>query len=159
MVTVVPEGIPDTASKEVRFFWDYWLRLKGAERLPAGDLIDPLDFFPHLPQVFIVEGSRLDSLRVRLAGSVYRDLYGFEISGKYLAELIPFSNRRDLLVDYTSCLLERAPVFHAGRMTWRQRGSKVSYERILLPFGAGENVDKILGYAQFFDSEGHKLFR
>lgn len=158
-VTVVPDGIPDTACEEVRFFHDYWLRLKGGAHLPAGDLVDPLDFFSHLSRVFIVEGHDLDGLIIRVAGTAYRDLYGFEITGRRVVDLIPFGNRRDLLDDYTCCLRDEVPVFHTGRMTWRDRGSEVSYERILLPFGSDQGVGKILGFAQFFDSDGNKLFR
>ena len=158
-VTAVSDGVPDTACAEVRFFFDYWLGLKGKDHLPAADHVDPLDFFSHLSRVFIVEGRDLDSLIIRVAGTVYRDLYGFEITGRRVVELIPFGNRRDLLVDYTRCIRDRVPVFHAGRMTWRDRGSQVSYERILLPFGSDNAVEKILGFAQFFDSEGNKLFK
>ena len=43
-------------------------------------------------------------------------------------------------------------------MTWRERGSEVSYERILLPFGSDDAVERILGFAQIFDSEHKKLF-
>jgi hypothetical protein len=155
----VPDWIPETACNEVRFFCDYWLRLKGEAHLPACDLIDPLDFFRHLSGVFIVEGRRLDELHIRLAGTVYRDLYGFEITGKPLADLIPFSHRPDLLDDYARCLHDQMPVYHAGRMNWRKRGSEASYERILLPFGSDQGVERILGFAQFFDIDGNKLFR
>ena len=154
----VGDVIPDTADDEVRFFHDYWLQLKGAAELPAGNLVDPLDFFPHLSRVFIVEGRRLDALVIRVAGTIYRDLYGFEITGRRVVDLIPFTNRRDLLDDYSHCLSDRIPVFHSGRMTWRERGSELSYQRILLPFGSGQGVEKILGFAQFFDSEGNKMF-
>jgi len=43
-------------------------------------------------------------------------------------------------------------------MTWRERGSEVQFERILLPFGDDEGVERILGFAQFFDSDGKKIF-
>jgi hypothetical protein len=112
----VPDWIPETACNEVRFFCDYWLRLKGEAHLPACDLIDPLDFFRHLSGVFIVEGRRLDELHIRLAGTVYRDLYGFEITGKPLADLIPFSHRPDLLDDYARCLHDRQDELAEARL-------------------------------------------
>ena len=155
----VADWIPDTACAEARFFLDYWLRLKGEAALPDPDLIDPLDFFSHLSRVYILEGQRLEDLHIRVAGTVYRDLYGFEITGKRLVDLIPFRHRPDLLADYARCLRDRVPVFRAGTMNWRTQGSEISYDRILLPFGADQTVEKILGFAEFFDTDGSKTFR
>src|SRR3546814_2341896 len=76
---------------------------------------------------------RSDDLRVRLAGTVYRELYGFEVTGLRVGELIPFENRHDLLSGYDRCLRQQVPVYDVDRMTWRERGSDVCFERILLP--------------------------
>jgi len=151
-------GVPDTACAEVRFFCDYWLGLKGEAPLPPCERLDPLDFFSYLSRVFIAEGSTVADLRIRLAGTVYRELYGFEITGKQIAELIPFDERRDLLGSYARCLEAQTPIYELNKMTWRERGSEVSYERILLPFGGAEGVERILGFAQFFDSDRKKIF-
>jgi hypothetical protein len=152
------EGVPDTACAEVRFFCDYWARLKGTATVPACDRLDPLDFFQYLSRVFILEGRRIGDLQVRLAGTVYRELYGFEVTGKKLVELIPFEERDDLSSSYGSCLNEQVPVYDVNTMTWRERGSEVQFERILLPFGDEQGVERILGFAQFFDSDGKKIF-
>ncbi len=154
----VPDWIPEKACSEVRFFCDYWIRQKGAAHLPASGLIDPLDFFPHLSRIFIAEGSRLEELQIRLAGTAYRALYGFEITGSFVVDLIPFENRHDLLLDYTRCLDRQLPIYHSGTMNWRSRGTDRSYERILLPFGSDRGVEKIMGFAQFFDIDGRSLF-
>src|SRR3546814_4776421 len=78
---------------------------------------------------------RSDDLKVRLAGTVYRELYGFEVTALRVGELIPFENRRDLLSGYDRCLRQQVPVYDSDRMTWRARGSEVGFERILVPFG------------------------
>ena len=153
------EGIPDKVCTEVSFFCDYWQRLKGEAFLPSCATLDPLDFFVYLSRVFIAEGRTVDDLRIRLAGTTYRELYGFEITAKRIAELIPFEKRQDLLSSYARCLEEKKPVYEVNTMTWRERGSEVTYERILLPFGSAEQgVERILGFAQFYDSDGRKLF-
>src|SRR3546814_2353039 len=100
---------------------------------------------------------RSDDLKVRLAGTVYRELYGFEVTALRVGELIPFENRRDLLSGYDRCLRQQVPVYDSDRMTWRARGSEVGFERILVPFGEPLRTQRILGFAQFFDSEGKKL--
>ncbi len=158
MVKIALEEIPDTACEEVRFFCDYWLGLKGDAQLPSCDVLDPLDFFTYLSRVFIVEGRTIEELQVRLAGTVYRELYGFEVTGKKVTELIPFDNRGDISLSYGRCMQERTPVYDVNRMTWRERGSEVQFERILLPFGDEQGVERILGFAQFFDSDGKKIF-
>ncbi len=151
-------GIPEDACEEVGFFLEHWERLKGQADVPPCESLDPLDFFSYLSRVFIAEGSGIEDLRIRLAGTVYRDLYGFEITGRSVAELIPFHDRHDLLSSYKRCFDAKIPVYEQNTMTWRARGSDVSYERILLPFGSGKQVERILGFAQFFDSEHKKLF-
>ena len=158
-MTAAPDLTPDGACAEVRFFCEYWAGLKGEAHLPACDLIDPVDFSPYLSRVFIVEGRCLEELTVRLAGTVYRELYGFEITGKRLADIIPFRNRRDLMEDYGCCLHDQRPIYRVGSMDWRARGSEVSFQRILLPFGDDRGVERVLGFAQFFDIDGTKLFR
>lgn len=158
VVKIALEDIPDTACEEVRFFCDYWLRLKGTADLPSCDVLDPLDFFNYLSRVFIVEGRTIEELHVRLAGTVYRELYGFEVTGKKVTDLIPFNNRGDLSLSYGRCMREKTPVYDVNKMTWRERGSEVHFERILLPFGDDRGVERILGFAQFFDSDGKKIF-
>jgi hypothetical protein len=152
------EGVPETACAEIHFFCDYWLRLKGDAELPTCDVLDPLDFFSYLSRVYIAEGTSVNDLRIRLAGTVYRELYGFEITGQRVAELIPFDQRQDLLASYQTCFVEKRPVYEESTMTWRERGSEVTYERILLPFGSKDGVERILGFGQIFDSDHKKLF-
>ena len=109
-------------------------------------------------RVFILEGESIDDLRVRLAGTVYRELYGFEVTGLRVGELIPFESRHDLLGGYDRCLRLQVPVYDVDKMTWRERGSEVCFECILLPFGEPQKTERILGFAQFFDSDGKKIF-
>lgn len=154
----VLEGVPDTACAEVTFFCEYWRGLTGGAPLPPCEKLDPLDFFTYLSRVFILEGQTIGELRVRLAGTVYRELYGFEVTGLRVGELIPFEHRHDLLSGYDRCLRQQVPVYDVDRMTWRERGSEVCFERILLPFGEPQRTQRILGFAQFFDSEGRKIF-
>ena len=158
MVSVALEGVPDAACAEVRYFCEYWQKLKGSDLLPSCDVLDPLDFFTYVSRVFILEGHSIDDLRVRLVGTVYRELYGFEATGMRVGDLIPFEARHDLLSSYDRCLREQVPVYDVDKMTWRERGSEVCFERILLPFGAPQRTERILGFAQFFDSDGKKIF-
>ena len=158
VVETALESVPDTVCAEVRFFCDYWLDLKKDSHLPPCERLDPLDFFNYLSRVFILEGRNISEMQVRLAGTVYRELYGFEVTGKRLAELIPFDDRGDISNSYGRCIQEQIPIYDVNKMTWRERGSEVQFERILLPFGDDTGVQRILGFAQFFDSDGKKIF-
>src|SRR3546814_14837341 len=126
LIKAALEGVPDNACAEVLYFCDYWLGLKGDGPLPPCEKLDPLDFFTYLSRVFILEGETIDDLKVRLAGTVYRELYGFEVTALRVGELIPFANRRDLLSGYDRCLRQPVPVYDSDRMTWRPRGSDVA---------------------------------
>lgn len=158
MVKAALDVIPDSACEEIFFFRDYWVALKGELSLPPCEKLDPLDFFNYLSRVFILEGRSIEELHVRLAGTVYRELYGFEVTGKKVIDLIPFDNRRDLMDSYAQCMRNQVPIFDVNKMTWRERGSEVFFERILLPFGDTRGVERVLGFAQFFDNNGNKIF-
>lgn len=144
-----PAGSPVARRRSVQFFLDYWNGLRRRRTMPLPSEIDPVHFKYHLPYVFLVEGSMPEDLRIRLAGSFYRELYEVDITGMLVSELIPFTERPDLLVEYQTCLDSHTPVVHEGRVTWRKRGAQLSYERVLLPYGAGNRVCRILGFAEF----------
>ncbi len=152
-------AVPPRSDEEIRAIVAHWDRLRGASSLPDAATIDPVELKPYLSRVFMVDGPSLDEMQLRLAGTSYRDLYGFEITGKKLTELIPITQRPDLLEEYQACLTQAAPVYTSGSMTWRESGGQVRYERVLLPFGEGDQVDRILGFAVFFDSGDRKILR
>jgi hypothetical protein len=153
------EVLPAWADSRLQFLLDYWNGKRGARRFPARSDIDPLDFAPHWPLVYLVEGGSLPELTLRLAGTAYRDLYGFEITGHKLTDLIPRTQRRDVVADYENCLITSQPIFRADTMTWRPQNAKISYHRLLLPLGGeGGGITHILAIAVFFDMNGQIMF-
>lgn len=153
------ETLPDWADDRLHFILGYWNEMRGVHAFPSRSDIDPLDFAPHWPLVYLVEGSSLQSLKIRLAGTAYRDLYGFEITGRKIVDLIPRMQRRDVIDDYANCLAQGRPIFRADTMTWRPQNAKISYHRLLLPLGdrAG-HVTHELALAVFFDTNGQAMF-
>ncbi len=143
------QKIPDTDEDGIAFFERYWTQLCGARPLPAPGEIDPLDFPRFLPCIFLLDGATLETLTLRLAGTFYRELYGFEITGKGVTELIPFDRTPDILEEYRACLYEARLAFHTGEVTWRDRGAELRYRRILMPFGSNNQVTRIMGFAEF----------
>ena len=150
--------LPAWADERLQFFFDYWNEKRGTRRFPARSDIDPLDFARHWPLVFLIEGTETASLTLRLAGTAYRDLYGFEITGRRVVDLIPQTLRRDVVNDYENCLVSGLPVFRADTMTWRPQNAKISYHRLLLPLGGEAGVAHMLAIAVFFDLNGQIMF-
>ena len=153
------ELLPDWADDRLHFILGYWNEMRGLQSFPSRSDIDPLDFAPHWPLVYLVEGSSLPALKIRLAGTAYRDLYGFEITGRRIVDLIPRMQRRDVIDDYANCLVRGRPIFRADTMTWRPQNAKISYHRLLLPLGdPGGHVTHELALAVFFDTNGQPMF-
>jgi hypothetical protein len=141
--------IPEVNTDGLAFFERWWQKARGRRRLPPVTAIDPTAFPRALPTIFLLDGETVETLRVRLAGTFYRELYGREITGVRLADLIPFDERPDIHADYDGCLSEGRPAYHEGRVTWRSRGADLHYRRILLPFGDNGTVKRVMGYAEF----------
>jgi hypothetical protein len=71
-----------------RELFDYWLRSAGTKRMPARSDLDPLKvprLLPHLGLIDVRNG--LDQASFRLAGTMLRDVYGQEITGKRVDEV------------------------------------------------------------------------
>lgn len=70
--------------------YDYWRALRERlGRLPYRSEIDPLDLPPAvLPSLMILERDDARRFRCRLAGTRMRELYGFEVTGLYLDEIV-----------------------------------------------------------------------
>jgi hypothetical protein len=146
---VTVRTIPDLKMDGLAFFERWWQRARGRRRLPPVSAIDPSSFPKALPTIFLLGGETVETLKVRLAGTFYRELYDREVTGEYLADLIPFAELPDIYAEYEACLREGRPAYHDGTVTWRGRGAELAYRRILLPFGEAGKVQRILGFAEF----------
>ena len=71
--------------------YDYWVGLRESlGRLPRRSEIDPLDLPSDvLPGMIIIERDAEHRFWCRLAGTRMREIYGFEVTGKYLDDVIP----------------------------------------------------------------------
>ncbi|WP_200340142.1 PAS domain-containing protein [Rhodovibrio sodomensis] len=141
--------IPDLKVDGLEYFERWWQRARARRRLPPITAIDPTVFPKALPTIFLLDGETVETLRVRLAGTFYRELYNREVTGEYLADLIPFADRPDIYAEYQACLREGRPAYHDGTVTWRGQGAELAFRRILLPFGDSGKVQRIMGFAEF----------
>lgn len=151
------EIIPENADPEIRWMMDYWMSKRGERQIPLRSDIDPLDFYKFWPTTYLVEGETLEELYVKVAGTAYRSLYGYEVTGRKIVDLIPGRLAQQVIDDYIDCLESKAPVYSEESMAWRERNAPVFYHRLLLPFGKKtQEVAYILGFAVVFTLSNNK---
>ena len=123
---------------------DYWSRKREARAFPRRADIDPLDFSFMLDRIALTEvhvGER--RFRLRLVGSWWAHLIGFESTGMWMDDW-PHANQRKLSTDtYDQVIASAAPLV-AVRDAFVD-GRKLSYEILLLPLSEdGARVSMIL---------------
>ena len=111
---------------------DYWRTKRGARSFPRRADIDAVDLGFMLARIALTEVH--DSprrYRLRLVGSWWAQLIGFESTGLWMDDW-PHANQRKLTIGtYDSVISARAP-FCARRDAWVDE-KKLSYEILLLP--------------------------
>jgi len=115
-----------------------------------------MDFPELLPTVLLMEPIEPGDFRIRLAGTAYGEIYGRDITGLRLGELVPNDGEGAVLYqDYWQAMDSGEPVFGERRMTWRPTGSPLRYQRILLPLTrSGNTVDFLLGVGVCLNNDG-----
>lgn len=147
--------LPESADAAMRWMMDYWMSKRGDRSIPLRSDIDPLEFYKYWPTIYFVEGRTLEDLYVKVAGTAYWSLYGYEVTGRRIVDLIPGETAPHVIADYVVCLENKTPIYREGKMTWREKNAPISYARLLLPFGkTTQAVEYILGFAVVFSYDG-----
>jgi hypothetical protein len=71
----------------------------------------------------------------------------------YLDEAIGPTRYGNVIASYRACLQHRRPIYSVA-MVKDQDGKDVAYERLLLPFGGGDEVDEIVGSYKTISIDG-----
>lgn len=148
--------LPPVAHRRIRLALEYWLSKRKNQRLPLRSDIDPFDFPELLPTVLLIEPFGFGDFRIRLAGTVYSEIYGRDITGLTLGDLVPnYGEGAELYQDYRKAMESGEPVFGERYMTWRPTGTPIRYQRILLPLTrSGNTVDFLLGVGVCLNNDG-----
>lgn len=175
------EGVPDTdgaatsdcspAGNEqlearLDFMFAIWRGKQNGKPLPDRADLDPTEFHRLWPVTFLLErcGSSDSDWQVRFAGSAYGSVYGREVTGTRVSEIISEDLAPHVLADFRRCMDTGTPVVNSGETTWPERGNVYRYQRLLLPYGecCGDDgktqVTHLLGVAAFFNSTGATVF-
>ncbi|KZD03399.1 PAS domain-containing protein [Oceanibaculum pacificum] len=155
---LVDGALPANVHSRLHWAYNYWRGKCGARAWPLREAIDPLDF-PRdaLPATFILERLEAeDDYQVRLAGELYSQLYGREVTGLRATDLIPRDGEGGAVYqDFADSLAHGRPVLRTGWMNWRPEGVRIPYQRILLPVGLGcERADILIGIGVVFGLDG-----
>lgn len=144
----------DAMLGDQREVYEYWLKLRGADLLPARRDFSPAGIVRRLPMVTLVELSSCERrFRFRLAGTGLRDVFGAELTGRYLGD-VPFGEQRDYWREiYDRVTRTAAPAHGYTKVAWRDRPA-VMQAWLRLPLaGADGQVSAVLGYDRFLPME------
>lgn len=148
------------------FMYALWRNKQNGKRLPARSDLDPTEFHRLWPVTFLLErcDEREGDWQVRFAGSAYGSVYGREVTGTRVSDIISEDLAPHVLADFRRCAESGAPVVNSGETTWPERGNVYRYQRLLLPYGHSDDgtgnfrVTHLLGVAAFFNSGGATVF-
>jgi len=82
----------------------YWERLRKGALVPQRSQIDPRQFRYALQNIFILEASDLDNIRIRLSSTKLNDIMGMELRGMPAYALFAPDHRSQLNLALKNCL-------------------------------------------------------
>jgi hypothetical protein len=133
--------------REQREVYDYWRACAQSRSIPSRFDIDPVAI-PHLlPGLSLLDVDRgLEALRYRLAGTRFREIYGAEVTGQRLFDIVPEDKREYWYSVYRQVIEKQIP------MQGVVRGPAVGREHLFLVWlrlplsGLSGAVERVLGY-------------
>tara|TARA_R110002096_G_scaffold163877_2_gene331424 strand:- start:350 stop:937 length:588 start_codon:yes stop_codon:yes gene_type:complete len=146
--------------ERLSFIYALWKSKRNGKELPSRQDLDPAEFHRLWPVAFLLEWDAATSdWCVRFAGSAYGSVYGREITGSRINDIVPESLAPQVREDLRRCVDVREPIVIDGETTWPDRGNVYRYQRVLLPYGRDDGeVTHLLGVAAFYNSSGATVF-
>ena len=148
------------------FMFSLWKDKRCGKHFPERCELDPTEFHRLWPITFLLErlGDVTADWRVRFAGSAYGAVYGREVTGAKVSEIISEELAPQVIADFRRYMDTAIPIVNSGETTWPDRGNVYRYQRLLLPFGNAcdqsneGQVTHLLGVAAFYNSSGAIVF-
>ncbi len=160
------DEVQEQLEARLDYMFSIWRAKQKGRNLPDRADLDPTEFHRLWPVTFLLErcGDGENDWQVRFAGSAYGSVYGREVTGTRVSEIISEDLAPQVLADFRRCTDTGTPVINSGETTWPERGNVYRYQRLLLPYGETRNeegkpqVTHLLGVAAFFNSSGATVF-
>ncbi len=139
-------------SAGARKMLEYYIEIHPADRLPNRENFNPMAIPSILPNIVLVDVVRNPfRFKYRLAGTEVYNQWGFEVTGKYIDELVQAPNTKHSQIDRVAVVATRQPIHRFGMPDLEFRTSFREMEYLHLPFAEdGQNVDMILSYLGYW---------
>lgn len=132
-------------TKAVTALYDYWTRQRGDRLVPPRSAIEPADIAAILPDVFILEHSRLHDPRFRLAGTRLCAQFGRELKGTAFDALFAPDQRNRIARITENVMAHGAPATMQIQLVDGTLETTEA-EIVLLPLASkGRVADRIIG--------------
>jgi len=144
--------IEQNRSPMVRMLHAWWLAHRGAHGIPDRRDLDPAALRAILPNLFITDVEPQPfRIRYRLVGTKAVRTIGFDITGRYLDELLGATPEVPWMDYYKLVYDSRAPLLGAVEVS-AQSGGTFAYEFGLFPLTqGGTGVAQIAAVEDYFD--------
>jgi hypothetical protein len=129
---------------ELQRLYNYWLAIRGHNKLPHRRELNPAAISFCLAHVGLAEIERNPfRVRYRLVGTRLVELYGEDLTGRYVDQAYTPSIRQEALDAYRRVVLDEEPLYSERVIDIIVR--KFGYYRLMLPFSwKTANVDLVL---------------
>ena len=132
-------------TKAATALYDYWTRQRGEQALPLRSSIEPADIAAILPDVFILEHSRLHDPRFRLAGTRLCAQFARELKGADFDALFAPDQRGRVARIAGNVMAQAAPAILQIQLVDGALDTTEA-EIVLLPLATkGKMADRIIG--------------
>lgn len=141
--------LPADLPRELETLLTYWNEKRSERAMPLRSEIDPLDFPKLLRGICLLEleteVGQFRRAKFRLAGTDLYQMIGFEVTGKYVDEIVSGPMYDSIEKQFEWVIESRSPVYR--RFTWEGSANADNiYERLFVPLGAtSERVGYLLG--------------
>ncbi|MFN4276735.1 MAG: PAS domain-containing protein [Ferrovibrio sp.] len=158
--------LPDSAHRVMHDGLAYWRKAHpGGGLLPGRQHIDPLSMPRLLPYAWLLEvhrpadGMTIPRFRFRLVGSHVDLGFGGPKTGRWLHEIEPdFESNAAMQASFVAAATEGRISHRRGAPRFGMNAAAAELERLMLPLaGNGRDVDMLLGFTVFYESNGAEL--
>jgi hypothetical protein len=146
---------------KLQLFFDYWIAIAPAGRLPGRQHLDPVGLGPVLPHVWMLDVVRdgdAPRFRYRLAGTREVDTLQREVTGQWFDEVHPLAPSHPIFARFAYMLEHRTPTYRKGLVGLTHEKDHRTVENCMLPFASdGVAVDLIVACSIVFYSNGQEV--
>ena len=159
-IACVPAMPRDAWHPKLQLFFDYWVAIAPAGRLPGRQHLDPVRLGPVLPHVWmldVVRNGGAPRFRYRLAGTKEVETLQREVTGRWFDEVHPLAPSHPIFERLAHMLEHGIPTYRRGVVGLTHERDHRTVENCMLPFASdGVTVDLIVACSIIFYSNGQE---